>query len=446
MTIWEKGSITKKEVLRFTVGRDHEYDQQLLWADLAGTTAHAMMLEKVGLLAPSESKDLIAYLRALYRECIEGRLIIGKEHEDVHSFIEATLSGKLGEAGQRIHAGRSRNDQVLLALRLFMRKEIGEMIRNIDSLFGMLMQKSESHRDHFMPGYTHMQAAMPSSFGLWFSAFAESLTDDLRALHYSYEMVNQNPLGSGAGYGSSFPVDRELTTRLLGFHGMNVNSIYAQMTRGKAEKALAAAMSSVAATLSRLSGDVCLFSGENFQFFRIPEEITTGSSIMPHKQNPDLAEMIRAHCNLIQHLPCELNALTINLPTGYHRDLQLTKERLLPAISSLKQCLAMTALLVSHIQVSTRIGEDDRYRKIFSVEEINRRVIEGTPFREAYRQVAEDIRAGEFSPAPPLKHTHTGSTGNPGFQEIRGKFHDIYSRIPLREAEEAISKLMNPNS
>ena len=446
MTIWQKGNITKKEVLGFTVGRDHEYDQQLLWADLAGTTAHAMMLEKVGLLAPSESKDLIAYLRALYRECIEGRLIIGKEHEDVHSFIEATLSGKLGEAGQRIHAGRSRNDQVLLALRLFMRQEIGEVIRKIDALFRVLMQKSDSHRDHFMPGYTHMQAAMPSSFGLWFSAFAESLTDDLRALHYSYEMVNQNPLGSGAGYGSSFPVDRELTTRLLGFNGMNVNSIYAQMTRGKAEKALAAAMSSVAATLSRLSGDVCLFSGENFQFFRIPEEITTGSSIMPHKQNPDLAEMIRAHCNLIQHLPGELNALTINLPTGYHRDLQLSKERLLPAVSTLKKCLSMTALLVSHIQVNTCIGEDTRYRKIFSVEEINRRVIEGTPFREAYRQVAEDIRTGDFSPAPPLKHTHTGSTGNPGFQEIREKFHAIYSRIPIREAEESISKLMNPNT
>ncbi len=444
MTIWEKGSKTKKEVLDFTVGRDHEFDQQLLWADLAGTTAHALMLKKVGLLKPSESKGLIAKLRALYHECMEGRLIIGKENEDVHSFIEATLSEKLGEAGKRIHAGRSRNDQILLALRLFMRREIGDIIRKTDALFRVLMQRSESHQDHFMPGYTHMQAAMPSSFGLWFSAFAESLTDDLRALHYSYEMINQNPLGSGAGYGSSFPIDREMTTRLLGFNGMNVNSIYAQMTRGKAEKALATAMGSVAATLSRLSGDVCLFSGENFQFFSIPEDITTGSSIMPHKQNPDLAEMIRGHCNLIQHLPVELNALTINLPTGYHRDLQLTKERLLPAINTLKECLSMTTLLVSHIQVNTRIAEDDSYRKIFSVEEINRRVMQGVSFREAYRQVAEDIRAEDFSPEPPLRHTHTGSTGNPGFQDIRKKFHDMYSLIPLKEAEKSISELMNP--
>ena len=446
MTIWEKGRQTKKEVLRFTIGRDHELDRQLLWADLAGTTAHAIMLGEAGLLTPSESETLAGYLRLLYHESMEGRLIMGEEHEDVHSFIEAKLCEALGETGKRIHSGRSRNDQVLVAMRLFMRRETGAIIRKARTLFRLLIKKGESHRDHFMPGYTHMQAAMPSSFGLWFSAFAESLTDDIRALHYAYDMVNQNPLGSGAGYGSSFPVDRELTTRLLGFKEMNVNSIYAQMTRGKAEKALATAMASVAATLSKLSGDICLFSGENFRFFQIPEEITTGSSMMPHKQNPDLAEMIRGHCNLIQNLPAELNALTFNLPTGYHRDLQLTKERLLPAISNLKNCLFMTELLLNHIQVNKGTGQDPPYRKIYSVEEINRRVMQGVPFREAYRQVAEDIREGVFSPEPPLEHTHIGSTGNPGFQEIRAKFHQVYSRIPLDEAEKSITQLMKPTN
>ncbi len=446
MTLWKKEKTTNQEVWEFTTGHDHKLDQHLLWADLAGTTAHAYMLGKTGLISPSESKATLRLLRKLYRDCQEGKLIIDKEAEDVHSFIESILSEALGETGKRIHTGRSRNDQVLLALRLYMRREIGKLIRKMEALFQLLMQKSESHRDHFMPGYTHMQAAMPSTFGLWFSAFAESLTDDMRALQYAYGMVDQNPLGSGAGYGSSFPVDRELTTRLLGFEEMNVNSIYAQMTRGKAEKAFATAMASVAATLSKLSGDICLFSGENFDFFHIPEEITTGSSIMPHKQNPDLAELIRGYCNLMQNLPMELSTLTINLPTGYHRDLQLTKEKLFPAVGTLKKCLSMTELLIRHIRIKTGIEKDSRYQKIYSVEEINRRVIKGVPFRDAYMQVAASIQGGEFSTAPPLKHTHIGSTGNPGFQMIRDKFHHVKSMIPFQEAEKSIHQLMNLNS
>ncbi len=446
MILWNKEKTTDREVWEFTTGHDHEPDQQLLWADLAGTAAHAYMLGKTGLISPSESKATLGFLRKLYRDCQEGKLIIDKEAEDVHSYIEAILSEALGETGKRIHTGRSRNDQVLLALRLYMRREIGKLVRKMEVLFQLLMQKSESHRDHFMPGYTHMQAAMPSTFGLWFSAFAESLTDDMRALQYAYGVVDQNPLGSGAGYGSSFPVDRELTTRLLGFEGMNVNSIYAQMTRGKAEKAFATAMASVAATLSKLSGDICLFSGDNFKFFYLPEEITTGSSIMPHKQNPDLAELIRGHCNLMQTLPFELSALTLNLPTGYHRDLQLTKETLFPAVDTLKKCLSMTELLIKHIRIKTGIEKDPRYQKIYSVEEINRRVIKGVPFREAYMQVAASIRSGAFSPDPPMKHTHIGSTGNPGFQMIRNKFHHIRALIPHHEAEKAIHQLMTPKS
>ncbi len=444
MSIWDKGRKPDDRMMQFTSDRDRQLDQQLLAPDLAGSTAHALMLGKTGLLSQAESSAIADALRQLYHQAEENKMLIGNESEDVHSFIEELLVKRLGETGKRIHSGRSRNDQVLVALRLYMRRELQAICRQASALFDLLIIKSTETRDQVMPGYTHMQVAMPSSFGLWYSAFAESLADDLHGVAYAYAVVNQNPLGSGAGYGTSFPVDREMTTRLLGFGGMNINAIYAQMTRGKAEKAFAAAVSSFASTLARLAGGICLYSGENFGFFDIPEAITTGSSIMPHKQNPDLAELIRGRCNLLQNLPQEITSLSTNLPTGYHRDLQLIKELVFPAVTALKECLSMTLLLVEHVSVRQGIVNDPRYNNMYSVEEINRLVADGVPFREAYRLIAKQISNGSFSPDRQQSYTHTGSTGNLSLESIREKFYATLQAIPFKEAENAIQQLMSP--
>ncbi len=443
MTIWDKGKKTDERMMEFTSARDRELDQQLLWADIAGTAAHVVMLGKTGIISAEDSKKTVDALREMFKDSLEGNVRIDKDSEDVHSFIESYLEKKTGEAGKKIHTGRSRNDQVMVAMRLYMRRNMNEICNLTDRLFLLLLNYGEQYRDMAMPGYTHMQVAMPSSFGLWFSAYAESLADDLKAIRYAYSMVNQNPLGSGAGYGSSFPLDREMTTRLLGFEELNINPIYAQMTRVRAEKAFAVAIASLATTIGRLATDICMYSGENFAFIRIKEEVTTGSSIMPHKQNPDLAELIRGRCNILQNLPQNINMLAANLPTGYHRDFQLIKEVLFPATDTIKDCLDMMHLLVSNISVRTGISGDPRYTYMYSVEEVNRLVMKNIPFREAYHKVALKIRKGEFAPGRIVKHTHTGSTGNPCLDKIEEKYKRLRGSIPFDEADKAIEKLMN---
>ncbi len=442
MTIWDKGKKTDSRMMEFTSARDRELDQQLLWADIAGTAAHAVMLGKTGIIPEEDAGSTVAALKEMFKETLIGKIEIDREAEDVHSFIESYLEKKTGEAGKRIHTGRSRNDQVMVAMRLYMRRSMLEICTLTDRLFELLLNYGEQYRDMAMPGYTHMQVAMPSSFGLWFSAYAESLADDLKAIQYAYSMANQNPLGSGAGYGSSFPLDREMTTQLLGFAEMNINPVYAQMTRVRAEKAFAVAIASIASTVGRLATDICLYSGENFSFIRIKEEVTTGSSIMPHKQNPDLAEIIRGRCNVLQNLPQDITLLAANLPTGYHRDFQIIKERLLPAVDTIKDCIEMMFLLVSNISVRTGISGDPRYRYMYSVEEVNRLVMKKMPFREAYRKVAAKIRKGEYVPGRAVKHTHTGSTGNPSLDRIDKKYKKLRASIPFSEGEKAIENLM----
>jgi argininosuccinate lyase len=413
MKLWQKdNSNTSNIIEKFTVGKDNELDLVLAEFDVKGSIAHTQMLESIGLLTKKELKVIHAELKNILKEIQQGKFVIEEGVEDIHSQVELMLTKRIGEAGKKIHSGRSRNDQVLVDIKLYLRYEITELTKQINDLFNQLIKLSEQHKDKLLPGYTHLQIAMPSSFGLWFGAYAESLLDDMELMIAAYNVANKNPLGSGAGYGSSFPLNRTMTTELLEFESMNHNVVYAQMTRGKSEKIMAMAMSSVAASLSKLAYDVCLYINQNFGFITFPDNLTTGSSIMPHKKNPDVFELIRAKCNMLQALPNELTLLTNNLPSGYHRDMQMTKECLFPAIATLKDCLQITTYMLQHITVKSDILKDPKYAYLFSVEVVNNQVLSGIPFREAYKNVGNDIEKGKFKVPEKINHTHEGSIGN----------------------------------
>ena len=442
MALWTKDSGSLKEVETFTVGNDREMDMYLAAFDVLGSLAHTRMLQSVGLLESSELNQLQEALRSIYRDIEKGEFQLSADVEDIHSQVEVLLTQKLGDVGKKIHSARSRNDQVLVDIKLFLRHELQQLVEGIQPLFQLLQQQSETYKDHLLPGYTHLQLAMPSSFGLWFGAYAEGLTDDVLTLRAAYEVVNQNPLGSAAGYGSSFPINRRLTTELLGFADLNYNVVYAQMGRGKAERVVAQAMANVADTLARLSMDACMFLNQNFDFVSFPAELTTGSSIMPHKKNPDVFELIRSHSNRIKALPNEIMMMTTNLPSGYHRDLQLLKEHLFPAFRTLHDCLRMTQLMLSHITVKQDLLRDEKYKYLFSVEEVNKLVLQGVPFRDAYIQVGRAIEAGEFQYDTHLHHTHEGSIGNLCTAEIAQKMQNALSGFPFEKANAAEKKLL----
>ncbi len=410
--LWEKSVQVNKDIERFTVGRDRELDLYLAKYDVLGSMAHITMLQSIGLLSADELRMLLAELKDIYAQAERGEFVIEEGVEDVHSQVELMLTRRLGDVGKKIHSGRSRNDQVLLDLKLFTRAEIKDVATEVERLFAELIAQSERYKDVLMPGYTHLQIAMPSSFGLWFGAYAESLVDDMLFLQAAFKMCNRNPLGSAAGYGSSFPLDRTMTTRLLGFDSLDYNVVYAQMGRGKMERNVAFALATIAGTLSKLAFDACLFNSQNFGFVKLPDDCTTGSSIMPHKKNPDVFELTRAKCNKIQSLPQQIMMIANNLPSGYFRDLQIIKEVFLPAFQELKDCLRMTTYIISEIKVNENILDDRRYDLIFSVEEVNRLARAGMPFRDAYKKVGLDIEAGRFSHPKAVHHTHEGSIGN----------------------------------
>lgn len=412
MKLWNKGFEPDKAIEEFTVGRDRELDLRLAKYDVQGSMAHIRMLESIGLLASEELPVLLEALEEILHSAEQGDFVIEPGVEDVHSQVELMLTRRLGDVGKKIHSGRSRNDQVLVDLKLMMRDELQNIGRNVVALFEQLQRLSQEHADVLMPGYTHLQVAMPSSFGLWFGAYAESLVDDMQLLSAAYKVANQNPLGSAAGYGSSFPLDREMTTRLLGFETLHYNVVAAQMSRGKTERAAAYAIAGVASTLGRFAMDVCLFMCQNFGFVSFPDEFTTGSSIMPHKKNPDVFEIMRGKCNRLQAVPNEISLLTANLPLGYHRDLQLLKDILFPATTELCNCLQMCNMMLQHIRIRRDIIEDSRYDYLFTVEDVNRLVLSGVPFREAYRQVGMQVQQGEYKPTREVEHTHAGSIGN----------------------------------
>ncbi|MCB0430300.1 MAG: argininosuccinate lyase [Flavobacteriales bacterium] len=441
--IWDKGFSVDQKVESFTVGADRELDMELAPFDVLGSIAHTTMLAEVGLLQKEESQLLRKELISIYREIEQGTFRITDDVEDVHSQVEAMLTERLGEVGKKIHSGRSRNDQVLVDLKLFLRDHIRHMAEDTGTLVQQLLQLSEKHKHILMPGYTHMQIAMPSSFGLWFGAYAESLADDLSVLQAAWRIVNRNPLGSAAGYGSSFPLDREMTTRLLGFDGLNVNVVYAQMGRGKAEKVTAVAMAAIASTLARMAMDMCLFMNQNFGFVSFPKELTTGSSIMPHKKNPDVWEIMRGRCNQLRALPTEIDMITGNLPSGYHRELQLMKENLFPAIHHLSECLHMAGFMLEHIEVKKDILADDKYRYLFSVEEVNRLVLEGVPFRDAYKRVGASIEAGTFQTDRNVSHQHLGSIGNLGTEQITSHLNTTLKAFDFKVMDAAVAALLN---
>ena len=447
MKLWDKESNTKdadlqKKVEDFTVGSDKQWDIYLAKYDVEGSLAHAEMLCSIGLLSKVEYSSIQNGLQQILKDIQQNKFTIEKGIEDVHSQIELLLTKYIGEAGKKIHSGRSRNDQSLLDIKLFIRHELKIIASLLKDFFELLQRLSEQHKDVLLPGYTHTQIAMPSSFGLWFGAYAESLTDDLELLVAAYHVADRSPLGSAAGYGSSFPLNRELTTELLGFESMNYNSVYAQMTRGKTEKITAMALSVIASTLGKLASDVCLYMSQNFGFINFPDELMTGSSIMPHKRNPDAFELIRAKCNRIQALPSELTLLTSNLTSGYHRDLQLTKECLFPAITELKNCISMAQLMLQHIRVKKNILDDEKYKYIFSVESVNELVFQGVPFREAYRTVAKEINDKTFSPSKNVNHTHEGSIGNLCNDKIADRFKRLFEKLILHLQEKMNNQLL----
>ncbi|MCC8035097.1 MAG: argininosuccinate lyase [Rikenellaceae bacterium] len=442
MKLWQKNIDADAAVDSFTVGRDREMDLLLARADVLGSMAHTRMLNKVGLLADEDLGPIQRELHRIYQDIDTGRFAIEEGTEDVHSQVESLLTQRIGDAGKKIHSGRSRNDQVLVDLRIFLRGEIAAVCEDINGLFALLQELSEKYREVLMPGYTHMQVAMPSSFGLWFGAYGEALTDDVRMLLAAYRVCNRNPLGSAAGYGSSFPLDRRMTTDLLGFDSMCYNVVYAQMGRGKTERIVAQALSSVASTLSRLAGDNVLYLSQNFGFISYPAELTTGSSIMPHKKNPDVWEIMRGKCNLLQGLPNQVTLLASNLPLGYNRDLQLLKEVLFPAIATLRECIGMAEYMLRNISVREDILDEKKYDYIFSVEAVNNMVLEGTPFREAYRTVGEQIESGSFSPSRRIDHTHAGSIGNPCNDQIAAVMQEIVSEFGFRKAQDAEKALV----
>lgn len=443
MKLWSKDKESLKTVTDFTTGQDQVLDLHLAPFDVLGSLAHITMLETIGLITQPELDLLKKELQIIYQEIESGKFIIEPGVEDIHSQVELLLTRKLGDAGKKIHSGRSRNDQVLVDIKLYLRYEIEQLTQAIQPVFELLLAQSEKHQDKLLPGYTHLQLAMPSSFGLWFGAYAESLTDDLITLHAAYQVTNKNPLGSAAGYGSSFPLNRTLTTQLLGFSDLNYNVVYAQMGRGKTERILAQAMANVAATLGKLAMDCTLFLNQNFGFISFPDELTTGSSIMPHKKNPDVFELIRAKCNSLQALPNELTLLTANLPSGYHRDLQLLKEKLFPAIQTLKECLRMTHFMIAAIQVKDQILDDEKYKYLFSVEEVNKLVLSGMPFRDAYKKVGLEIEQGKFTYSAQVKHHHEGSMGNLMNDKIKATFTALLTRFEFAKTKQALEKLLS---
>lgn len=441
--LWEKNVKVDHDVEAYTVGRDREMDLYLAPFDILGSMAHITMLQSIGLLEADELKVLLKELRKIYDIAAAGEFVIEDGVEDVHSQVELMLTRSLGDIGKKIHSGRSRNDQVLVDLKLFTRSRIEDVAMAVKRLFDTLTSQSNRYKDVVIPGYTHLQVAMPSSFGLWFGAYAESLADDLTVLRAAYEVANRNPLGSAAGYGSSFPLNREMTTQLLGFDSMAYNVVYAQMGRGKTERIVAQAIAGIAATLSKLAFDACMFNSQNFGFIKLPDEFTTGSSIMPHKKNPDVFELTRAKCNKLQALPMEITLITNNLPSGYFRDLQLIKENFLPAFDSIIDILNMVNTMLSQVKVNTDLATDARYKFMYSVEEVNKRVLNGTPFRDAYKQVGLEIEAGNFEPDYNINHTHEGSIGNLCNDEISALFNKTLSQFDFDTYHHAFDELLN---
>ncbi len=445
MKLWQKKIVSLKEVETFTVGRDREFDVMMAKHDVLGNMAHAKMLATVGLLTSEEANELVAELKNIYKTTAADSATpfsIRDNIEDVHSQIEFLLTEKLGDTGKKIHSARSRNDQVLVDVKLFMRDELEQVVNTIVPFFELLIRQSEKYKNDLLPGYTHLQLAMPSSFGLWFGAYAEGLVDDMNVLRAAYEIVNKNPLGSAAGYGSSFPINRTLTTQLLGFADLNYNVVYAQMGRGKAERIVAMALANVADTLARLSMDACLFLNQNFGFVSFPVELTTGSSIMPHKKNPDVFELIRSHCNRIKALPNEIMMMTTNLPSGYHRDLQLLKEHLFPAFKTLKDCIEMAGLMLSNIEVKKDILADEKYKYLFSVEEVNKLVLQGIPFRDAYKKIGLDIDNNAYTYATDVNHTHEGSIGNLCNEQVERMMKEQIVGFKFQNVHTAINDLL----
>lgn len=446
MKLWQKDNapVTSEKIERFTVGRDRELDIHLAPFDVLGSMAHAIMLQSIGLLTADETNALLAECQLIYQSITEKKdFEILPGIEDVHSQVEWQLTQKLGETGKKIHSGRSRNDQVLVDLKMFNRHKIQEVVDQVQLLFTLLQAKSEQHKGDLLPGYTHLQIAMPSSFGLWFGAYAESLVDDLLILQGAYKVVNKNPLGSGAGYGSSFPLNRKLTTQLLGFETLNYNVVYAQMTRGKTEYLVTTALTSLANTLSRLAMDVCLYNSQNFGFLLLPPEMTTGSSIMPHKKNPDVAELLRAKTNKLKALPMEIAFIMSNLPSGYHRDMQLVKEILMPAFDEILECLEITTFMITHIQVKQDLLASSTYDLLFSVENVNALVGQGVPFRDAYKTVGHAIEAGEFVPNRDLAHTLEGSIGNLETEAIAKQMQEVIAGFQFEKVQQAYENLLN---
>ena len=442
MKLWQKDKTSLQEVERFTVGHDRELDLYLAPFDVLGSLAHVHMLEQTGLLTTQEWQVLKKELQTIYRQIGQGGFLLEEGVEDIHSQVELLLTQKTGDTGKKIHSARSRNDQVLVDLKLFLRSEIEQVVQAVKELFDLLIFQSETYKGDLLPGYTHLQLAMPSSFGLWFGAYAESLADDLLTVLSAYRIVNKNPLGSAAGYGSSFPINRRLTTELLGFDDLHNNVVYAQMSRGKTERIVAAALANIAATLSKLSMDACLYLNQNFAFISFPDELTTGSSIMPHKKNPDVFELIRSHCNRLQALPNEIAMMTTNLPSGYHRDLQLLKEHLFPAFSTLRSCISMAVLMIRNVQIKKGILEDEKYKYIFSVEEVNKRVLEGVPFRDAYKQVGKTIEDGGYAYSTQVRHTHEGSIGNLQNDSIARAMNDVLLQFNFSKVHGALERLL----
>ena len=440
--LWEKNVQVDKEVETFTVGKDREMDLYLAKYDVLGSMAHITMLESIGLLAKEELTVLLAELKNIYAVADRGEFVIEEGVEDVHSQVELMLTRRLGDIGKKIHSGRSRNDQVLLDLKLYTRAQIRELVELTNGLFEVLISQSNRYKEVLMPGYTHLQIAMPSSFGLWFGAYAESLADDLQMMQAAYKVCNRNPLGSAAGYGSSFPLNRQMTTNLLGFDSLDYNVVYAQMGRGKMERTVAFAMAGIAATLSKLAFDACMFNSQNFGFIKLPDQFTTGSSIMPHKKNPDVFELTRAKCNKIQGLPQQITLICNNLPSGYFRDLQIIKEVFLPAFDELKDCIRMVTHMMREVKVNEHILEDDKYALLFSVEEVNRLVLEGVPFRDAYKQVGLNIEAGKFTPNKEVSHTHEGSIGNLCNDSISALMQNIIDGFSFSKVNEAEKELL----
>ena len=443
MKLWEKNYEVNAEIDRFTVGRDREMDLYLAPYDVLGSMAHITMLESIGLLGKDELPVLLRELKSIYEQAVHGEFVIEDGIEDVHSQVELMLTRKLGDMGKKIHSGRSRNDQVLVDLKLFTRHQLQLVADDVKDLFEQLIAKSNQYKDVLMPGYTHLQVAMPSSFGLWFGAYAESLADDMLFLQAAYKMTNRNPLGSAAGYGSSFPLNRQMTTDLLGFDSMDYNVVYAQMGRGKTERNVAFALASIAGTMAKLAFDACMFNSQNFGFVKLPKECTTGSSIMPHKKNPDVFELIRSKSNKLQSLPYQITMMMNNLPVGYFRDLQIIKEVFLPAFDELRDCLRMTAYIINRIEVNSHILDDPRYDPMFSVEEVNRLAAEGMPFRDAYKKVGLDIEAGNFTPCKDIHHTHEGSIGNLCNDRIEALMQQVMNGFGFERAANAEKKLLD---